>query len=320
MYSLGIDLGGTNIAIGLCDAELNIIDKDSTPTLAKRGTDAIMDDMTSLARTIIERNSLKISDISYVGIATPGSVDEVNGVVEVSYNIKMLSYPIKEEFKKRLPINKVYVANDANAAALGEAIKGAAKGTKSSVMITLGTGVGSGVIIDGRIFSGGMNNFGAELGHMVIKSGGRPCTCGRRGCFEAYASASALTNITREKMDQLKILGVESKLFECAEKEGKISARTAFDAMRLGDEHARDIVRGYTDALSDGIANVINIFQPEVISLGGGVCNEREYLTRPIIEKVDREQYTKSIPRKTEIRIALLKNDAGIIGAAALGK
>ena len=320
MYSIGIDLGGTNIAVGLCDDSLNIIDKDSTPTLSKRGNAAIIKDMAALSRKIIERNSLKLEDIEYVGIAAPGSINGRDGVVEASYNIKMLRYPMRDEFLKLFPVKKVYLANDANAAALGEALRGAGRGAKNLVMITLGTGVGGGVIIDGKIFAGGLNDFGAELGHTVIEKGGRECTCGNRGCFEAYSSASALAKITSERMEELSKRGIDSKLFECKEKEGKVSARTAFDAMRMGDKEGKKIVDEYIEYLACGLTNIVNIFQPDVITLGGGVCNEKETLTAPLKEIVDRDQYTRTIPKKCVIRVAELKNDAGIIGAAALGR
>ena len=187
-------------------------------------------------------------------------------------------------------------------------------------MITLGTGVGGGVIIDGKIFSGGVNCAGAELGHTVIVAGGRQCSCGRLGCWEAYSSATALTNMTKEKMHELKIKGVESLLFEEEAKDGKVSARTAFNAMKRGDAEGSALVKNYIDYLAVGISNMINIFQPEILSIGGGVCNEKENLTAPLIKLVEHEQYTRSNDKKTKIVTAMLGNDAGIIGAAGLGR
>ena len=318
MYTLGVDLGGTNIAIGLCDEKLNIIDKGSVPTLADRDGELIIKDMAALAAEIIERNNLSISDIASVGIATPGAANSKTGVVEYANNLPFLNFPIAEMFKKYLPVEKVLIANDANAAALGEALAGAAKGAKSSVMITLGTGVGGGVIIDGKIFDGGVNCAGAELGHIVISAGGRQCSCGRRGCWEAYSSATGLANMTKEKMTELSIKGVPSLLFDEAEREGKTSARTAFSAMKRGDRFAKEVVDEYIFYLAEGITNIVNIFQPEILSIGGGVCNEGEYLTVPLIEIVEREQYTRTNPNRTKIVTAVLGNDAGIIGAAGL--
>ncbi|MBQ9069987.1 MAG: ROK family protein [Clostridia bacterium] len=320
MYTIGVDLGGTNIAVGLCDKNLKIVDKGSVPTKASREPELIIKDMAALTEEIIKRNNLKLSDIEYVGIASPGSVNAKTGIIEYSNNIPFFNFDICGVFKSFLPVEKIYVANDANAAALAEALAGAAKGTKNSVMITLGTGVGGGVIIDGKIFDGGVNSAGAELGHTVIVSGGRQCSCGRRGCWEAYSSATGLSNMTKEKMTELKIKGVHSLLFDEAEKDGKVSARTAFNAMKRGDTFGKQIVDDYIFYLAEGITNMINIFQPEVLSIGGGVCNEKEYLTKPLIEIVNREQYTRTNKNKTKIVTATLGNDAGIIGAAGLGK
>ena len=320
MYTIGVDLGGTNIAIGLCDENLKIVDKGSVPTLAKRDSELIIKDMAALAKTILERNRLTVADVEYVGIAAPGSVDPDNGVIEYSNNIQMSNFPIVEVFKKYFPIERVYVANDANAAALGEALAGSAKGAPTALMITLGTGVGGGIILDGKIFAGGVNFGGAELGHTVVVAGGRQCSCGRRGCFEAYCSASALSAMTREKMHELSLKGIHSQLFEEEKKDGKVSARTAFNAMRKGDVYAKQIVDDYIGYLAIGLTNMINIFQPHVLALGGGVCNEKEYLTVPLEKIISREQYTRNNPNKTKIVTATLGNDAGIIGAAGLGK
>ena len=320
MYTIGVDLGGTNIAVGLCDENLNIVEKASVPTMAEREGELIVKDMAALAEKLIANNGLTLEDIEYVGIATPGTANGKTGIVEYANNLHFLNFPIADIFKKYLPVKKVLIANDANAAALGEALAGAAKGTQNSVMITLGTGVGGGVIINGKIFDGGVNCAGAELGHTVIVSGGRQCSCGRRGCWEAYSSATALTNMTAEKMTELKIKGIPSLLFDESEKEGKTSARTAFNAMRGGDKYGAELVDDYIYYLAEGITNMINIFQPEILSIGGGVCNEKEYLTKPLIEIVERDQYTRTNSHKTKIVTAVLKNDAGIIGAAGLGK
>ena len=318
MYTIGVDLGGTNIAIGLCDENLNMIDKGSVPTLADRDGELIIRDMANLAAEIIKRNNLTVSDIASVGIATPGAANSKTGVVEYANNLPFLNFPIAEIFKKYLPVEKVLIANDANAAALGEALAGAAKGTKNSVMITLGTGVGGGVIIDGKIFDGGINCAGAELGHIVIVAGGRQCSCGRRGCWEAYSSATGLSRMTKEKMNELKLKGIPSLLFDEAEKDGKVSARTAFNAMKRGDKHGAMVVDEYIKYLAEGITNIINIFQPEILTIGGGVCNEKEYLTKPLLEIVESEQYTRNNMNKTKVVTAVLGNDAGIIGAAGL--
>jgi glucokinase len=221
-----------------------------------------------------------------------------------------------KKFSECLAVKRVLVENDANAAAMGEAIAGSGKGVNTFIMVTLGTGVGGGIIIDGKIYSG-FNYAGGELGHMVIEHNGRACTCGRKGCWETYSSATGLITMTKEYM----MTNKNSLMWKLVDNDiDNVGGKTAYKAAAMGDMTARAVCAEYTDYLACGLANIINIFQPEVISLGGGVSNEREeYLVRPIIEKASKDQYTKNIDKKTEIRVALLKNDAGIIGAAALG-
>ena len=320
MFSIGVDLGGTNIAIGICDREMNMIAKGSVKTEVSGGTAHIMDNMAGLIESLLKDNNIDKNQIEYIGIATPGAVDVKGGIVESAFNLGFDHFPIVEELRARVGIDKVLVANDANAAALGEALAGAAKGTEHSVMVTLGTGVGGGVIIDKHIFDRGVNAAVAELGHMVVHVGGRQCSCGRRGCFEAYSSATALTRMTEEKMAELEIKGVKSAMFDVRDKYGKVSARTAFDAMRMGCPFAKEVVDTYIRYLAEGITNIVNIFQPEVLSIGGGVCNEGDALLLPLIDIVNREQFARSAKTKTKIAIAKLGNDAGIIGAAGLGR
>ncbi len=320
MYTIGIDLGGTNIAAGLCDGALNIIEKKSVKTPRDTDAEKIAEAMANLSRELIKGNKLSLSDIEYVGIAMPGSIDPELGVIEYANNLPFINFPIVEVFKKYLPVEKIYIDNDANAAALGEALAGAAAGTDSSVMITLGTGVGGGVILNGRIFKGGINSAGAEIGHTSVRAGGRLCSCGRRGCFETYSSATGLILTTKEKMRELETKGISSALFDFAEKYGKINARVAFDAAKAGDKYGIEIVNEFTRDLAEGITNMVNIFQPAVLSIGGGISAERDYLIKPLAEIVERDQYTRLRKVKTKICAATLGNDAGIIGAAGLGR
>ena len=320
MYTVGIDLGGTNIAVGICDENLNIVIKGSVPTNAARDPELIVKDMAALVDKLAGEAGIPSSEIAYVGIAAPGSVNPETGVIEYSNNIQMFDFPMCDIFKKYSPIKEIYIANDANAAALGEALAGAAKGAGVSVMITLGTGVGGGVIMNGKIFAGGLNSSGTELGHTVLVSGGRQCTCGRRGCWEAYSSATALSKMTKEKMTELQLKGVPSLMLGKERADGSVSARVAFAAMKEGDPHAKEVCDDYIRYLAEGITNMINIFQPHILCIGGGVCNEKEYLTVPLIEIVERDQYTRSNKIKTKVVTATLGNDAGIIGAAGLGK
>jgi len=199
MYYLGIDLGGTTIKAGVCNEKGEILYKESCPTITSEDGDRIITDMAALCLRVIAKCELKTDDIEYAGIASPGTADSEKGVIVYACTLPFLNYPIAMRLSELTDIKKVYVENDANAAAKGEAIVGAAKGFANSVMITLGTGVGGGIIIDNKVYAG-FNFAGAELGHIVIVHGGKPCTCGRNGCWEAYASATALVEQTKQKM------------------------------------------------------------------------------------------------------------------------
>jgi glucokinase len=213
-------------------------------------------------------------------------------------------------------LKAVYLENDANAAALAEAKAGAGKGCSDLVMITLGTGVGGGVVIGGKLFSG-FNYSGAELGHTVIEFGGKPCSCGRKGCFEAYCSATGLKNLTKEKLQETKDTVMWDMIKGNLE---NVSGRTAFDAAKQNDQAGLEVVDKYINYLACGITNMVNIFQPEVLCIGGGVCGEGDYLLIPLVKLVERDQYGFEHQNKPcQIKIAELGNDAGIIGAAVLG-
>lgn len=319
MYRIGVDLGGTNIAIGLVNEKFEIVARDSIPTCAERPAEEIMADMAALCHKLIADANVDISEIISVGIAAPGAANTETGVVEYANNLNFVNTPVVKMLKEGFPIENVYVANDANAAAWGEAVAGAAKGTSNSVMITLGTGVGGGIIIDNKIYSG-FNMMGGELGHIVIEHNGRPCSCGRRGCWEAYSSATALVRMTEEKIAECEKNGRKTLMTDMTAERGRVTGRTACDAMRLGDEAAKEVYDMYISYLACGITNIINIFQPEVISIGGGISNEGQSLIDAISPTVFAERYGGyAIPEQTEIRIAQLKNDAGIIGAATLG-
>lgn len=320
MYTIGVDLGGTNIAIGIVNDRYEIVRKGSVPTKPERGADPIIEDMAALCRKLIADEGLTLADIESVGVATPGTANNVTGVVEYANNIPFLQYPLADRLSAQLDGKKVYIENDANAAAKAEAIAGVAAGAPISVMITLGTGVGGGIIIDGKVYTG-FNFAGAELGHVVIQKGGRQCSCGRKGCWEAYSSATGLVNITKDHIVEARAAGKKTIMDDMIGGDlSKVSARTAFNAMKQGDEVGAQVVDEYISYLSCGIVNMINIFQPNVLSIGGGVCNEGDYLMKPLLEKVWGETYTREGTPRTEILIAKLGNDAGIIGAAVLGK
>ena len=311
MYRLGIDLGGTNIVAGVVDENYKILATAKRKTNCPRSADEILDDMAVVCLEAINAANIKIEDISGAGVGTPGAVNPEAGIVAYSNNLGFFDVPMAEMLKERLGLD-FYIENDANAAAYGEYIAGAGKTAKNFIMITLGTGVGGGIIVDGKIYSGS-NYAGGELGHTVICMNGEVCSCGRLGCFEAYASATALIRQTKQAM----IRYPDSLMWELCDNDVKnISGRTAFEAMRKGDSAGSQVVDDYISYLAVGIANNINIFQPDVIAIGGGISNEKEYLTVPLNKIVSGENYARNLDKKAEIKTAELKNDAGIIGAA----
>lgn len=318
MYSIGVDLGGTNIAVGIVDENYKIVKKDSCPTLASRSAEEIIRDMVALCKRLCSETGFDITEANGIGIACPGTVNPDTGTVEYANNIKFYDFPLVKLFSEYSGVDKsrIAIGNDANLAAYGEAVAGAAKGTSSSVTITLGTGVGSGIIIDGKMLTGCAHG-GAEIGHTVIVKDGRQCTCGRRGCFEAYCSATALISATKRKFEECP----DSLMREiCGGDINRVGGKTVFAAMKLGDKAATEVFEEYISYLACGIANILNVFQPEVLCIGGGVSGEKDNLLRPLIPLIKKEVYSKDGAMKTDVRIALLGNDAGIIGAAAAAK
>ena len=311
MY-IGIDLGGTNIAAGLVNENCEIIAKKSIPTKAERPVAEIIADMAKLARELADEAGC---DVEWVGIGAPGTIDAKNGVIVYANNIGFLDTPVAEIFRTHYDV-PVYLGNDANCAALGEAYAGAAKGCEHAIMITLGTGLGGGIIIDRKIYAG-FNGAGGELGHVVIVKDGEPCSCGRKGCWEAYCSATALIRMTKEAMEA----DTEKKsiLWEITGGIENVSGKTAYQAAAKGDAIAKSVTDAYEGYLANGIATMINIFQPEVLCIGGGVSHEGDNMLNPVKALVAKEVYTRS-GKQTEIKIATLGNNAGIVGAAMLGK
>ncbi len=315
MYTIGIDLGGTNIAAGIVDENMNIVVKGSVPTKLPRGADEISTDMAKIALDLAKKASIPLEDIKWCGVGTPGTANSDTGIIEYSNNLRFENVPMVRIMEEKLG-TKVYIENDANAAAYGEFKAGAAKGSDSAIIITLGTGVGSGIILDRRILHG-FNFAGAEIGHTVIVDGGRECSCGRKGCFEAYASATGLANLTKEKMSENK----NSVMWQIVNGDiSQVNGKTAFDAMRAGDKAGREVVDAYIEYLGCGLVNVINIFQPEILCLGGGICKEGDNLLKPLEVKIQKERYSRYSKSQTKLCVAKLGNDAGIIGAALMGE
>lgn len=316
MYTIGIDLGGTNIVASVVDDDYNIIGTSKTPTNSPRSADEIFDDIADVCEEAVKTAGLTMEDIDSVGMGTPGTVNQ-DGVIEFANNLAFNNVPARTMLAKRInkPEEKVFIENDANCAALGEAYAGCGNGAKDFVAVTLGTGVGSGVIIGGKIVNG-VNYAGGECGHMVIVVDGEQCSCGRKGCWEAYASATALIRQTKKAMEEYP----DSLMHKLAKEEGKVSGRTAFDAMRLGDIAGIKVVDDYIKYVACGLINIVNALQPEVICIGGGICNEGETLMKPLRRFVQSERYSIHSKIQTKIVKAELGNDAGVIGAALLGK
>lgn len=315
MYYLGIDLGGTNIAVGVVDENKKIIASAKAKTPTPCPEDVLCDALATTAETALKNAGITIDDVPWVGIGCPGTVNRDTGVVEFSNNLYLHHFDLRRKLSERMN-KEVIIENDANAAAYGEYKAGALAGAKDGIAITLGTGIGSGIVLDGKILSG--CNFAAgEMGHLVIVFEGRQCTCGRKGCWEAYASATGLINITKEMMAEA---DHDSPIWKLVNGTlDNVNGRTAFDAMRAGDPVGKKIVDTYIAYLGCGIANVINTFQPDILCIGGGISNEGETLLAPLREYVKSQIFTIYAKKQTKICRAQLGNDAGIIGAALLG-
>lgn len=313
MKRIGIDLGGTYIKAGITDENNDIIFRGEAPTGLPCPAETVADNVAALVKKLTADAGLTLDDIESVGMGSPGTVDCDHGIVEYANNLGFRDVHFSDMLRERIA-KPLYMGNDANVAAYGEYVKCGEKYT-SFVFITLGTGVGGGIIIDGKIYTG-FNFAGAELGHIVIQKDGYPCTCGRKGCWESYSSTNALIRMCREEMAKDK----NSALWRlCGGDEGKVSGRTVFAAVAEGDAAAKAALKVFIDYLACGIASVINIFQPEVLCIGGGISAQEEYLIKPLKKAVESETYGMGGGRRTEIRAAKLLNDAGIIGAAALG-
>ncbi len=306
-YYAGLDLGGTFIKCGIVSEEGEIIAKDKIPTNCNSCYD-VARDAAAVVKALCERTGVKVEA---AGIGSPGTIDSEHGVVVYSNNLRWHNAPLAQAVEEATGL-KTYVLNDANAAALGESFCGAGKNYKNSVLVTLGTGVGGGIIVEGKLFEGG-HSAGAEIGHTVIRAGGERCPCGRLGCFEAYASATALIRDTKRAMQN----DIKSVMWQlCGGDSEKADGKTAFDGMRAGDKSATQVVNDYIENLAEGIANIINIFRPEVVLLGGGVSAEGDYLIKPLEKAVAGKVFAGNDYAPAQIKTASLKNDAGLCGAA----
>ena len=278
MYRIGIDFGGTNIAVGIVNEKLEVLYKSSLPTKKDlRSVDEMVADMATLCLKMVDKIGITLDMVDAIGIASPGVVNALTGVVEYYCGMHLENYPMARILSEKLGgFSPIYMENDANAAALGEVLAGAAKGAKNALMITLGTGVGGGIVIDGKIYDG-FNFAAAELGHTVIEKDGVLCNCGRRGCWEKYSSATGLIRMTKEEMEACP----DSAMWKIAPSLDLVDGKTSYDGAKAGDEAAKRVVAKYQDYLATGLANMVNIFQPEVLCIGGGVCGQGDPLLLP---------------------------------------
>jgi len=312
-YYLGIDLGGTNIVAGVVDESYNIIVKHSEKTPVGLSFPDTVAVIAETAKIAVDKAGFRLEDMQSVGLGTPSCINPETNLLVHANNLGWINVPLYDEMKKHFNI-PLFIRNDADCAALGEVLAGAAKDYNDALMVTLGTGVGGGIILNRKIFSG-CDNMGSEIGHTKLVFNGVQCTCGQYGCLESYASATALINQTKEAIKN----HPESVLNElCGGDMSLVNAKTAFDGMRQGDETAIKIVDQYISYLAAGLSTLICIFRPKVIILGGGVSNERETLLTPLQEKLVLNTFSGTEIGVPPVIIAKLGNDAGIIGSAML--
>jgi len=311
MYNIGVDIGGTNLAIGLVDEKLNIAGRASVPFPKEGGGAETARLIYHMTAELLEKAGADISQLESVGVVVPGSIDATGSIVINAYNLGFHNEPLKARIQSHFPNTPVFMANDANGAALAELYKGAFMGCSTAALLTLGTGVGGGLILGGRMFNGGMNN-GVEIGHSLLVSGGRYCTCGNYGCVEAYCSASAL------KQEGIKAMASHPQSMlnkRTGGKEERMNAKVVIDCAREGDEAALKIFNEYVDHLGSAVASLINILDCQCVAIGGGVCGAGEFLFEPLRENVHKKSFFEHHGRVVP---AVMGNDAGIIGAAML--
>lgn len=313
MNYIGVDLGGTNIKVAVVDDTCGILAEADRPTALPRQGEEVCDDMVLTMQEALQKAGLTFGDIAGLGVGCPGTIDDEAGLVRYSNNLGWRHFNMRAYLQAKTGLVAA-MGNDANLAALGEVYAGSAKGAQSAVIITLGTGVGGGVVLGGKILTG-YTGAASELGHMVIKDGGWLCTCGRLGCFESYASATGLIRLTREAIEE----NPESAMAHLAAQRGVVNGLTAFDAMRQDCPAGKAVVEEYIHYLAVGVANTINIFYPEVISLSGGISKEGETLLAPLREQTYAMVFGGMHEGKqTRLEVCTLGHRAGLIGAAML--
>jgi glucokinase len=312
-YNLGIDLGGTKIAAGIVDEHYTIIGRATAPTVFERGFENIVEDIAGTAQKVLEENGLSFSDVGSIGVGVPSSIDSHSGRIIFANNLDWKNVDFLAEFSRYTSV-PTFIGNDADCAALAECTAGAARNYSNILMITLGTGVGGGIVINKKIFPGG-NGFGCEPGHITIVMDGQLCTCGRKGCLEAYASLYGLMRDTGIAMAN----DPESQLHDlCGHDSSKVDSRMVFSAAKNGDATALQLVNKFQHYLAVGLSSYATILRPEAIIIGGGLSHQGEYLIGPVRREVLETYYAHDVVPPPAILQAELGNDAGIIGASLL--
>ncbi len=312
MYYIGIDVGGMSIKGGLIDENGIIYRQKSVVTQAEAPHEVIVGDIAELIKSLAAECGIALADVRAVGIGIPGTINSNTGVITYANNIKFENVPIVDELKKYFD-TPVYIGNDANVAVLGEAMFGSGVGSQDVIFVTLGTGVGTGIIVNGELLEG-KNGAGAEGGHSVIRIGGERCTCGRKGCWEAYASATGLIKQTKRAMCK----HPESNLKDFLDANGEVTGKTAFASAESGDKVGKNVINAYALYVATGIVNLVNVFRPDCVLIGGGISNAGDWFITKVQGLVTRYSYGGKRNPYVKVKKAALKNDAGILGAAAL--
>ncbi|MGI6713843.1 MAG: ROK family protein [Bacilli bacterium] len=312
MIAIGIDIGGTSIKGAAITEKGKVLEVFSLPVIAGDSQETTINNLIATVKKYIVEQGFKQEEILGIGLGVPGSIDSVRGYCDYSNNLKWSNLPIVKMFEKEFAL-PIKITNDANAAALGEAKFGAGRKFKNMILLTLGTGVGGGIIIDGKLYEGNAGK-GAELGHTVTKMNGRKCTCGRKGCLEAYASATGLIFDTKQAMKK----DNKSLMWKISKELGIIDARVAFEAAKQGDQTAQKVVDNYIMYLGEGLLNFFNIFRPEAVVLSGGIANQGEYLFGRLDAYCQERKYGFECTPAVKILGSELGYDSGKIGAAAL--
>ncbi|MGL5972551.1 MAG: ROK family protein [Oscillospiraceae bacterium] len=313
-YYIGVDVGGTNVVVGLVKNK-KIKDKISIETNKTKKIEYIVNDIVVLVNKILYKNNITLNQIKSIGVGLPGCINSVDGVIEFYSTFNIIDFKFKNFLSEKLGYNNIYIENDANAAAYGEYIS-YSHNINSLLMVTLGTGVGGGFIVNNKVYNG-INGAALEIGHMSININGKKCSCGNYGCFEQYASATALVNLAKEN-----ILSCDDNSLGCLTKDSldNLNGEKILDAYNNNDDLAILIINEYTRYLGLGLVNLVNILNPDTIAIGGGISNFGNVILDNISHYLDNYEYSKHLNKRCKIIISRLKNDAGIIGAALLEK